>query len=36
MLLEKTGKGKEVNQIDADLVEKAIYLLQEHQAKVKV
>jgi 3-dehydroquinate synthase len=36
MLLEKTGKGKEVNQIDSDLVEKAIYLLQEHQAKVKV
>jgi 3-dehydroquinate synthase len=35
-LLEKTGKGKEVNHIDADLVEQAIYFLQEHQSRIKV
>jgi 3-dehydroquinate synthase len=35
-LLEKTGKGKEVNQIDSALVEKAIHLLQEHSTKINV
>jgi 3-dehydroquinate synthase len=35
-LLEKTGKGREVNQIDSALVEKAVYLLQSHHEKIKV
>jgi 3-dehydroquinate synthase len=36
MLLEKIGKGVEVNQIDPAIVEKAILLLQDHSLKVKV
>jgi 3-dehydroquinate synthase len=33
-LLENIGKGKEVNQIDSALVEKAIYLLENYQVKI--
>jgi 3-dehydroquinate synthase len=36
MLLERIGKGKEVNQVDAALVEKAIAYLQEFSLKVRV
>jgi 3-dehydroquinate synthase len=36
MLLEKIGKGVEVNQIDSATVEKAILLLQDNSLKVKV
>jgi 3-dehydroquinate synthase len=35
-LLERIGKGKEVNQIDSALVEKAVYLLQNHSVNIKV
>jgi 3-dehydroquinate synthase len=34
-LLENIGKGREVNQIDSELVEKAINLLQNYQVKIK-
>jgi 3-dehydroquinate synthase len=35
-LLEKIGKGQEVNQVDSALVEKAVYLLQNYHVKLNV
>jgi 3-dehydroquinate synthase len=35
-LLEKIGKGQEVNQVDSALVEKSVYLLQNYHVKLNV